>query len=156
MTSLQHRIIDWQKENSLQPFSGPLVLSSINNEDSEEIEQIFLNKAVSELDPNSLACKDYLLLRLTHSAFLYYLPRFLELTLTSFLVLDVFCSSLFSELNPPMSHNNPRNTWLKKYDEPLSLEKKQIIAEVLKECRDKWGDGACEQAIENFWNDYLE
>jgi hypothetical protein len=155
LTSLERRILDWQKENTLESFSGPLILPSVTGEDREEVEHIFLGREVHEIELESLACKDYLLLCLTQEALLHYLPRFLELVLTSCLDLDVFSDSLFSELNPPMTQNVPRNSWLDKFDKRLSSERKKVIAEVLKECRDKWGYSVCNRAIENFWKRYL-
>ena len=152
-----NRLSIWQKDSLQTKIVGDVCAQGLNCNQAREIELIFDSRDPDEISADALACKDYLALNLSDSAFVYYLPRFLFLIMEDSDRLDVFSDAVVSKLQPVFaSDGGLRKRWKASIDEALNKHEKKIVADVLVYLKGKYNVSLYSDPLELYWQRYID
>jgi hypothetical protein len=125
-----------------------------NNRCKEEYIKDLGQRVWQETILDRLAYRDDIIVSLSNTGFLYYLPAFLCFILINYSELDVFGVAILERLTPILDEmNNPRASWVKNIYDRLTEQQKKCIQEVLLYLWETYDDGLVDDALNNYWFD---
>ncbi|WP_353572212.1 DUF6714 family protein [Candidatus Albibeggiatoa sp. nov. BB20] len=103
---------------------------------------------------DNLAYRDDIVVSLSNTGFLYYLPAFLCFILIHYNEMDVFGEAVIDRLTPILDEmNNPRASWVKNIYNCLTEQQQKCIQKVLLYFWENYDDDLVYDALNDYWFD---
>jgi len=103
---------------------------------------------------DNLVYRDDIIVSLSNTGFLYYLPVFLCFMLIHYSEMDVLGGTVIDQLTPILDGmNNPRASWVRNIYDCLTEQQQKCIQKVLLHLWETYDDGLVDDALNNYWFD---
>lgn len=127
----------------------------IDNENYQEVIEIFANKRWKDIDSSSLFFSQDLIRALSTKAFSYYIAAYLKIFICDYEQADALIDTILNMLTPPLSNGSVRTSWVERELFYFTKIQKTVIASTLSFLAKEYQHTGAQYALEIYWENFL-